>query len=233
MNKHKLRHKPPGGFICSECGARFVTDAERVKHRENIHTVRKNYEHLKFKIIFIKRLCLFLPEFQMFDMQWKMRIGGYICRAHKSFAQWTRPWILHVWRLWRRISTKKSTKVWDFDHSFRLRMFIIFFSVLLLEKNRLHSISKCGTVRCYSCNQCDAKFMTQNTLNAHLYVLYLTISILGISIFKFSILFIFRLIHTGQKKHRCKFCGNSFLSRGQLKIHERYRFSSFFLSTNR
>lgn len=39
--------------------------------------------------------------------------------------------------------------------------------------------------------------MTQNTLNAHM------------------------LIHTGEKKHLCKFCGNSFLSRGQLKIHER------------
>lgn len=39
--------------------------------------------------------------------------------------------------------------------------------------------------------------MTQNTLNAHL------------------------LIHFGEKKHLCNFCGNSFLSRGQLKIHER------------
>lgn len=39
--------------------------------------------------------------------------------------------------------------------------------------------------------------MTQFTLNAHL------------------------LIHTGEKKHLCNFCGNSFLSRGQLKIHER------------
>lgn len=40
--------------------------------------------------------------------------------------------------------------------------------------------------------------MTQNTLNAHL------------------------MIHTGVKKHLCNFCGNSFLSRGQLKIHERF-----------
>lgn len=39
--------------------------------------------------------------------------------------------------------------------------------------------------------------MTQNTLNAHM------------------------LIHSGEKKHLCNFCGNSFLSRGQLKIHER------------
>lgn len=40
--------------------------------------------------------------------------------------------------------------------------------------------------------------MTQNTLNAHL------------------------MIHSGEKKHLCNFCGNSFLSRGQLKIHERF-----------
>lgn len=63
--------------------------------------------------------------------------------------------------------------------------------------NRLHVESKCGTVRCYTCNQCNSKFMTQNTLNAHIQ------------------------IHTGEKKHLCNYCGNSFLSRGQLKIHER------------
>lgn len=39
--------------------------------------------------------------------------------------------------------------------------------------------------------------MTQNTLNAHL------------------------LIHVGEKKYLCNFCGNSYLSRGQLKVHER------------
>lgn len=29
------------------------------------------------------------------------------------------------------------------------------------------------------------------------------------------------LIHTGDKKHLCDFCGKSFLSRGQLQVHER------------
>lgn len=62
---------------------------------------------------------------------------------------------------------------------------------------RLHNESKCGTVRCYACEQCGSKYMTQNTLNAHM------------------------LIHKGEKKYLCNFCGNSFLSRGQLKVHER------------
>lgn len=39
LKKHKLRHKPPGGFICSECQARFVTDAERLLHKEVVHKV--------------------------------------------------------------------------------------------------------------------------------------------------------------------------------------------------
>jgi KRAB domain-containing zinc finger protein len=29
------------------------------------------------------------------------------------------------------------------------------------------------------------------------------------------------LIHTGEKKHLCNFCGSNFLSKGQLKVHER------------
>lgn len=37
LRKHELRHKPPGGFVCSECNERFITDAERTIHKENIH----------------------------------------------------------------------------------------------------------------------------------------------------------------------------------------------------
>lgn len=62
---------------------------------------------------------------------------------------------------------------------------------------RLHKESKCGTIRSFVCNVCDSKFLTQNTLNAHVQ------------------------IHTGVKKHLCNYCGASFLSRGQLQIHER------------
>lgn len=62
---------------------------------------------------------------------------------------------------------------------------------------RMHEQSKCGTIRSYSCTECDAKFISQNTLNAH------------------------AMIHTGIKSHLCNYCGKSFLSRGQLQVHER------------
>lgn len=73
--------------------------------------------------------------------------------------------------------------------------------------NRLHCESKCGTVRCYTCNQCNSKFMTQNTLNAH------------------------KLIHTGEKKHLCNYCGVSFLSRGQL-VNRNIIYSNQFILNN-
>lgn len=39
LKKHELRHKPPGGFICSECNTKFITDAERILHKEIVHKV--------------------------------------------------------------------------------------------------------------------------------------------------------------------------------------------------
>lgn len=36
-----MRHKPPGGFVCPECGERFVTDAERLLHKEDVHKVSR------------------------------------------------------------------------------------------------------------------------------------------------------------------------------------------------
>lgn len=39
LRKHEQRHKSPGGFVCSECDERFITDAERSIHRENFHKV--------------------------------------------------------------------------------------------------------------------------------------------------------------------------------------------------
>lgn len=39
LRKHEQRHKSPGGFVCSECDERFITDAERSIHRENCHKV--------------------------------------------------------------------------------------------------------------------------------------------------------------------------------------------------
>lgn len=100
--------------------------------------------------------------------------------------------------MWRQFSTEKSTKVHIFINLTNLfTFFYLPLNVNFLCENRLHIESKCGTVRCYKCKQCNSKFMTQNTLNTHM------------------------LIHYGEKKHLCNFCGNSFLSRGQLKIHER------------
>lgn len=39
LKKHELRHDPPGGFLCSECNQRFLTDIERALHKETIHKV--------------------------------------------------------------------------------------------------------------------------------------------------------------------------------------------------
>ncbi|GAB0088979.1 uncharacterized protein DMENIID0001_034480 [Sergentomyia squamirostris] len=62
---------------------------------------------------------------------------------------------------------------------------------------KIHTDSKCGTVKMYPCDECNSRFMTSSTLKAH------------------------KLIHLGEKKHLCNYCGNSFLSKGQLKVHER------------
>ncbi|XP_026464034.1 zinc finger protein 16-like isoform X1 [Ctenocephalides felis] len=62
---------------------------------------------------------------------------------------------------------------------------------------KYHVESRCGTLRQWSCNNCNSKFMTKSSLRAH------------------------QLIHIGEKKHLCNYCGSSFLSKGQLKVHER------------
>lgn len=90
-------------------------------------------------------------------------------------------------------SSVSSTKSVEVSHS----LVVISKQKLIEFLFRLHNDSKCGTIRSYSCHQCDSKFISQNTLNAHL------------------------MIHIGEKKHLCDFCGKKFLSRGQLQVHER------------
>lgn len=149
-----------------------------------------------------------ISDFQMSHLQWKMLIGSGVFKAYKRLAWGSRQRVCRLFRLWSSIQAEKSTTVRIFIHFFLYNSIFIcknnnklsFFAPF--EKNlffslRLHIESKCGTVRCHTCSQCNSKFMTQNTLNAHMQ------------------------IHIGEKKHLCNYCGNSFLSRGQLKIHER------------
>lgn len=39
LKKHELRHIAPGGFACTDCDLRFITDAERLLHKETLHKV--------------------------------------------------------------------------------------------------------------------------------------------------------------------------------------------------
>ena len=62
---------------------------------------------------------------------------------------------------------------------------------------RVHNETNCGKDRNYLCDQCKSTFATVHALKAHL------------------------LIHSGVKKNLCGFCGADFISKGQLKVHER------------
>lgn len=37
--KHVKKHEPPGGFICRYCEARFCSEEELKKHRDEVHTI--------------------------------------------------------------------------------------------------------------------------------------------------------------------------------------------------
>lgn len=41
LKKHEQRHRPPGGFVCSVCNERYLTDAERLLHKETVHKIFK------------------------------------------------------------------------------------------------------------------------------------------------------------------------------------------------
>lgn len=41
LKKHEQRHRPPGGFVCSVCNERFLTEAERLLHKETVHKIFK------------------------------------------------------------------------------------------------------------------------------------------------------------------------------------------------
>lgn len=170
LKKHEQRHRPPGGFVCSECSERFLTDAERLLHKETVHKI--------FKCL----LC---------DSKFASE-ETYLAHIAEQHGGRDRDYLVC------------SDCGAQFRQPNQLRFGTIFiFNTILRESIcrsrpiRLHNESKCGTIRSYSCRECESKFISRNTLNAHM------------------------LIHSGEKKHLCDFCGKSFLSRGQLQVHER------------
>lgn len=170
LKKHEQRHRPPGGFVCSECSERFITDAERLLHKETVHKI--------FKCL----LC---------DSKFASE-GTYLAHISEQHGGRDRDYLVcsDCGAQFRQPNQLRSI--------IQLQIFIFSNKIILRSHpNRLHNESKCGTVRSYSCGECDSKFISRNTLNAHM------------------------LIHSGEKKHLCDFCGKSFLSRGQLQVHER------------
>lgn len=173
LKKHEQRHRPPGGFVCSECSERFLTDAERLLHKETVHRI--------FKCL----LCdsKFASE-ETYLAHISEQHGGrdrdyLVCS--ECGAQFRQP---------NQLRYNAFSNLHFYFHPSKM----CFSRCHLI---RLHNESKCGTIRSYSCRECDSTFISRNTLNAHM------------------------LIHSGEKKHLCDFCGKSFLSRGQLQVHER------------
>lgn len=133
----------------------------------------------------------------MLAVRFEIRIGRNVFGAYLGTAWRTRSRLSGVLRLWGTISAAQSIEVNYTISNFHFNLHSSNKIILRSHPNRLHNESKCGTVRSYSCGECDSKFISRNTLNAHM------------------------LIHSGEKKHLCDFCGKSFLSRGQLQVHER------------
>lgn len=62
---------------------------------------------------------------------------------------------------------------------------------------KVHIDSNCGKEKKHECAECQSRYLTQASLNAHM------------------------IKHLGEKSHLCDYCGASFLNKGQLKVHER------------
>lgn len=135
MSKHQLRHKPPGGFICPECGERFVTDAERLLHKEDIHKVSaKEANNIKQVSILLIRMV----QFQIF----KCMICNEKCDSENAFVDHINQ--LHDGRDREYVTCDDCGA--QFRQKNQLKFVIVFF---LIQKFGLHHLYHCF-LRCAS-----------------------------------------------------------------------------------
>lgn len=66
LKKHRQRHEPPGGFICSQCDKRFLTEADRVLHKDAVHKVTFNCNSDVFVLICDSWIIIISNIFQVY-----------------------------------------------------------------------------------------------------------------------------------------------------------------------
>lgn len=212
------RKKSPSSGKCKHCSETFEDTSAVAEHQSSCpslvaHTsnVFINYDG---KVKFMCTVCSQLFQFETGLKKHELRHrppGGFVCSVcserfltdtERSLHKETVHKIFNCLLCEAKFSSEEAYLVHIAEqHGGRDRDYLVCSDcgAQFRQPNqlRLHNESKCGTVRSYSCRECNSKFISRNTLNAHM------------------------LIHNGVKKHLCDYCGKSFLSRGQLQVHER------------
>ncbi|XP_031617514.1 zinc finger protein 665-like [Contarinia nasturtii] len=206
LKKHELRHKPPGGFNCSECSERFITDAERSIHKEIVHKI--------FKCLICNAKCSSEEEFlkHINDLH-EGRDREYVtcgdCGAQFRQKNQLRLHIESKCGTVRCYTCKQCNSKFMTQNTLNAHMLIHlgdkkhlcnFCGNSFLSRGQLKIHERSHTKeKPYSCKVCNKSFAHRESLVTH------------------------SSLHTGIKPYQCQCCGSQFSCIGNLIKHRRVR----------